>query len=59
MSITKRPSTMAEAFVNAAVKQKNVDTQRGTGNWIARRVILNTERINFAIVCEMPKKDKQ
>lgn len=50
-----RATVMAEAFINAAVKQtrkEKVDHKTGQGSWIARRVMLNYERGSFATVKE-------
>lgn len=41
-----RPTTMAQAFVNAAIKvaeKQKVNVNKGTGNWIARRVALSLD----------------
>lgn len=57
----QRPTSLADAFITAAVKHK-VDHQRGQGNWIARRAIQNTERPRFGVVTEYdrsPKKTKK
>ncbi len=56
MSVLKRPTTFADALINAALKTPNVNEKKGTGNWVARRVLLNTERPNFAIVVEVHTK---
>ncbi len=47
---TTTPTNMAAAFVNAAVKKmktEKVDHQKGTGHWIARKVVLNAENKDF------------
>ena len=53
----KRVTTMAEAFVNATVKEikaGKADPQKGTGNWIARRVAVSaTTRPGFCVVNEV------
>lgn len=54
-----RATSMADAFISATVKKmktEKVDHQAGTGNWIARKVILNTERENFGLVTEYDKR---
>lgn len=41
-----RPTTMAEAFINATAKlmrEKKVDHQAGKGNWVARRVAIQAD----------------
>lgn len=48
-----RPTTMANAMVSAVIKAaEKVDHQTGTGPWINRRIILNTERKGFGLVNE-------
>lgn len=46
-----RPTSLAAAFINAAVKT-NADPVKGTGNWIARRSIINAQRPGFGVVFE-------
>jgi len=53
-----RPSNMAAAFINAAIKTtktEKVNHAKGTGNWIARRAFLNCERPVFAEVREFDR----
>ena len=50
-----RPTTLAAAFVNAALKMEKagkVDHQRGSGNWVARRTLINADKPGFAIIRE-------
>jgi hypothetical protein len=55
-----RPTTMAEAFLNATVKQiqtGKVDHVKGTGNWIARHVAVTAQtREGFGLVREYDKR---
>lgn len=51
----QRATSLADAFITAAVKQK-VDHQRGTGNWIARRAIQNCERTGFGVITEYDRR---
>ena len=55
-----RPTSLADAFLTAACKmpRSKVDHQRGTGNWVARRTLLNAERPGFAVVREYDKSPK-
>lgn len=46
-----RPTSLAAAFINAAVKT-NANPEKGTGNWVARRSIINAERPGFGVVFE-------
>lgn len=58
----QRPTTLAAAFVSAAAKQMHagkVDHQRGKGSWVARKVLLNTERPGFAVITEFDKSPKK
>lgn len=48
----QRPTSLAAAFVNAACAVPGVDPDKGTGNWVARRSIINTRRQGFGVVCE-------
>lgn len=47
-----RPTTMAAAFVNAALKHKEEIEKVDHNRWVARRVAANTERKGFALVNE-------
>lgn len=47
-----RPTSMAAAFVTAACKMQGVDPDKGKGNWVARRTIINAGRPGFAVVTE-------
>lgn len=54
-----RATTLADAFITATAKKmktEKVDHQTGAGNWIARKVILNTERGKFGTVTEFDKR---
>lgn len=54
-----RPTTLADAFINAAVKaeKKNQDLSKPkVDHWLARRVALNTERTGFAVVREFDRR---
>lgn len=62
-----RPTNMAEAFINAAVKAGvgtgKVDHQTGKGSWLARKVVINaTERSDrFGTVYEpdrLPQRER-
>ena len=58
----QRPTTLAGAFVAAAAKQMHagkVDHQAGKGSWVARKVLLNTERVGFAVITEYDKSPKK
>ena len=59
----QRPSTMGEAFLIASIKAKKVDhsidTHKGTGNWVARRALINAERPGFAVVKEFDRRPKR
>lgn len=48
----QRPTSLGAAFMIAACSLPKVDHQRGTGNWVARRTLLNAERPGFAVVKE-------
>jgi hypothetical protein len=55
-----RTTALAEAFVKAAannITSGDANPDKGTGNWIARRAALNTERPNFGMVYEGRKVD--
>lgn len=56
----KRPTTMANAFITATVKQikaGKVDHVKGTGNWVARHVAVSAEeRPTFGLVTEFDKR---
>ena len=47
----QRPTSLAAAFINAAVKTP-CNPEKGTGNWIARRSIINADRVGFGVVKE-------
>ena len=49
----QRPTSLAAAFVNAAVAQHGISVDKGHGNWIARRTLLNTDRPGFGVVKEV------
>lgn len=55
-----RPTSLAAAFMKAAIKvdhQQPLDLQKGSGNWVARRVALNaTERGQFGMTTEYDKR---
>jgi hypothetical protein len=51
----QRPTSLADAFITAACKTKGVNPDKGTGNWIARRSIINAARPGFGIVTERDK----
>ncbi len=59
----QRPTSLAEAFLNAAVKQikaGKVDHHKGTGNWVARRVAVTAEtREGFGMVREFDKRPQR
>lgn len=51
--IDSRPSNMAEAFVRAAfktIKTATPDALKKPDTWVARRIAMNTERKDFAMV---------
>ena len=61
INMYRRPTSIADAFITAAIKAgvgtSKVDHQRGTGNWIARKVALNaTERGEFGTVVEQDRR---
>lgn len=47
-----RPTSLAAAFINAAINTPGVSPEKGTGNWVARRSIINAERPGFGVVFE-------
>lgn len=50
-----RPTSLASAFINAAVKSgdlKKVDHQ----HWVARRVALNCDKPKFGVVTEVDRR---
>lgn len=51
----QRPTSLGAAFMIAACSLPKVDHQRGTGNWVARRTLLNAERPGFAVVKEFDR----
>lgn len=54
-----RATALADALIAATAKKmqtEKVDHQAGVGNWIARKVILNTEREGFGLVTEYDKR---
>ena len=54
----KRPTSLADAFITAACKVP-CNPDKGTGNWIARRSIINAERPGFGIVTERDRSPKR
>lgn len=52
-----RPTSLADAFLTAACKmpRTKVDHVRGTGNWVARRTLINAERPGFAVIREFDR----
>ncbi len=51
-----RPTALAAAFVNAAVKHREELTKVDHQRWIARRVAANTERKGFGLVTEFDQR---
>ena len=51
-TVIARPTGMALAFVNAAVKAAEFVRKADESNWVTRRVIGNLDRENFGIVRE-------
>ena len=60
MFIRETPMRAALLKAAAAAKVDHHRAERGEGNWIARRAVLNTERKGFALRTEFdrrPNKD--
>ena len=57
-----RNTNMANAFLRATIKQVDlgkVDHQRGTGNWVARRVAIKAEQGHIPRVSDNPPHNEE
>ena len=52
----KRPTTLAQAFINAAVKSGELTTKVDHSRWVARRVAINCDKPNFGLVTEVDRR---
>lgn len=55
----QRPTSLGAAFMIAACNTKGVNPDKGTGNWVARRTIINAERPGFAVVKEFDRSPRR
>jgi len=53
-----RPTSLADAFITAACKTK-CNPDKGTGNWVARRSIINAQRPGFAVITERDRSPRK
>jgi hypothetical protein len=52
----KRPTTLAQAFINAAVKSGDLGKKVDHNYWVARRVAVNCDKPNFGLVTEVDRR---
>lgn len=55
----KRPTSLASAFINAAIKSGDLRKQVDHQHWVARRVALNCDKPKFGVVTEVDTRPQR